>query len=139
MYRQTDHLINPMEAWGCYFCSILALSEKVSGYHYPAKEVLSIWSKSGHDGDVDMEATVLDPQGLCDDLKGNLKFLRREGASYLCKQGEYEILEYFNPKTGVIHFVLGNGRGGCEWDPWENSRTVRDGYVRSKRIYGVKS
>lgn len=135
MFRQTDQAINPMSQWGCYFCSILKLAEIVSGKEFTAKEVLAVWSKNGREDDIDIEATVLDPQGLCDDLPGGLKFLRREGASYFVKPGELEILEYFNPKTGVIHFVVGDGMGVCAWDPWENSRTVREGYVRSKRIY----
>ena len=135
MYKQTDKRLNPIAEWGCYFCSILALDEKISGMTYDPPDIHFLWAKNYTEGDLDAESTVLDPQGLCEDLSGELEFVGKFGADYKCKPDEYEILCWYNPRTKFTHFTTGDGAGRCEYDPIENSVTVLEGKVESKRIY----
>lgn len=139
MFFQTDPKISPMAEWGCYFCSILAMDEEASGTTYTAQDVLKLWSQNCQEGDIDYEATILNPNGFLRDLRGGMTFLGRYPPGYRPSSDERQILLYHNAKTGMNHFVLGDGNGNCKWDPYPNSRTVREGSVVSQRIYRVKS
>ena len=138
MFHQNDVEISPMAEWGCYFCSILRLDEDLTGQTWTAREVLKLWSKNCAEGDIDYEATVLDPQGLCDDLKAGLKFLGKFGPDYLPRPCEREILLLEHPVSKYKHFVVGNGKGALAWDPYPGSKTAREGRVIGKRIYKIK-
>jgi hypothetical protein len=139
MYRQNDPEVNMLGRFGCYFFSILYLDQKVSGKEYTPIEINKVWFKNWNDGDMDVETTILNPNGLCKDLSGQLEFVGKYPASYKVGLGEYEILRFVRKSDGYVHFVVGDGNNKVEFDPWENSRTVREGYIESKRIYRVKS
>lgn len=139
MLRQTDERLNPIRTWGCYFCSILALDEQVYGKTYSPEEILRLWYKNWTEDDIDIESTVRDPQGLLDDLSGKLVFDGARGPEYRTARDEWEILQFYNDRTGYKHFVLGDGHGRCAWDPIQNSVTAREGRVIGKRIFRRKA
>lgn len=140
MLRQTDPLVSPAREWGCYFFSIAAMVEQELGKVFEPREILKVYSMSVKNGYLDHEFTVLLPKGILTLLGSKMRFMGKYDKAYVPTSSEKEILEFFNPSTGIVHFVLGDGKGNCFFDPWENSKTVRDGYVRSKRIFtiGVK-
>jgi len=137
-WYQADKALNPIDSWGCYVISIVNLDQLVAEKEYTAKQVLELWIKNYQEEDIDIESTVKDPNGLLEDLSGMLTFLGKYDKNYLPALGEYEILEFYNPKTEIIHFVVGDGKGKCLIDPYLNSNTVKNGYVRSKRIFKLK-
>jgi len=135
MFFQNDEKINTLSRWGCYFCSILAMDEKVTGIKFADKEVFTLWGKNFHEGDIDIESTILNPQGLCNDLKGKLTFKGKFPANYICADNELEILLFHNDATGFDHFVLGDGKNKVIYDPYPNSKTVKYGKIVGKRIF----
>ncbi len=137
MYRQNDPEVNPINKYGCYYMSMVYLDEKVSGNKYTGNEIVGRWFKNWNEGDMDVETTILDPSGVLEDFSGLLEFVGKKPASYTPGPMEYEILRFVRP-DGYVHFVVGDGTGQVEWDPWENSRTVREGKIESKRIFRVK-
>jgi hypothetical protein len=135
MFYQNDEKINSVHRWGCYFCSILAMDELVSKVKFTDKEVMDLWGKNFKEGDIDIESTILDPQGLCNDLKAQLKFMGKYPATYTPSSDELQILVYHNDITAITHFVLGDNKGSVLYDPYPNSRTVKEGKVIGKRIF----
>jgi hypothetical protein len=139
MYRQTDPKVNPIHNYGCYYISILYIDEEVSGKVLAPNDIVKVWFKNWNEGDMDVETTILDPNGLCEDLSGKLEFMGKYPATYMPAGNEREILRFVHPTTGMVHFVVGDGKGKCKFDPFENSRTVREGKVESKRIFRIKA
>lgn len=60
---------------------------------------------------------------------------KHEDPGRLCRGREFEILDWYNPETHKRHFTAGNGRGCVTYDSMGESVTVRDGFLRSKRIF----
>jgi len=138
LWTQNDKNLNPIQEWGCYYISIVNMVSIATNVDFSASEVIIKWFKNyKDDGDIDIESTILDPDGIIEDFCGKNKviFVGKRDANYVCNNDEYEILDYFNKRTGYTHFVLGDGKGKCMIDPFPGSRTVREGDVRSKRIY----
>ena len=133
--RQDDKWLNPFRSWACYFQSILAANEKVGMPAKTAVETLKLYFELWNEGAIDNETTILKPDAICQKLGGYLKFMGKYPKEYRPASDEIEILDFYHEGTGVTHFVLGDGNGRCEWDPWLNSNTVRNGKLRSKRIY----
>ena len=136
---QDDNRLNPLKTWGCYFISLANLASHVTGKRFIEKDILKGWFKNWQEDDIDAESTIIDPSGVLEDFGLYADFLVKKPADYLPGKNEYEILEYFNQRTGYIHFVLGNGRGECLIDPLGASVTVKEGKVRSKRIFKLRS
>lgn len=135
-WAQNDKRLNPISEWGCYFISMVNLAQIITGKNFTDKDVIVSWFKNYQENDIDIESTILDTEGVLLDFGVKCKFIGKKPADYVCSSDEYEILDYFNPKTAYTHFVLGNGKGECLVDPFPGSRTVREGKVRSKRIFG---
>lgn len=135
-WTQDDKFINPIRSFGCYLVSLVNLATHISKKEFTASQILKAFYKDWQvDGDIDIETTVLDPAGVLEEFGVKMKFMGKYDASYMPAGGEYEILEFYNPATDIIHFVLGDGKGKCLVDPWPNSVTVRNGKLRSKRIF----
>jgi len=134
MLRQNDERLNPISTWGCAFCSLLYHIEKVIGRLFTPKEILELWIRNYQEGDIDIESSMEKWQGVINDITDRLTYLGHFSANYVPAEDELEILLFQRP-DGFKHFVVGDGKGGVEWDPYENSRTVREGEVVSKRIF----
>jgi len=86
---------------------------------------------------VSKEFYILDWEGLFNFFPSmNVLYTNRhETPDRMCKEGEFEILDWFNPQRGKRHFTAGNGRGYVTYDPMGESLTVKEGFLRSKRIF----
>lgn len=67
---------------------------------------------------------------------------RFEGADYICKTGEQELLQFTRPMDGEPgkswwHWVAGDGKGNVAYDPEGYSLTVRDGTLARKKIFSI--
>ena len=134
MLRQNDERLNPISTWGCAFCSCLYIIEKVTEKTFSPKEILNLWFLNLAEGDIDIESSMENWQGVINDVVPGLKYLGHFSPNYVPSHDEYEILLY-EREDGYKHFVVGDGQGCVEWDPWENSRTVSEGKLTSKRIF----
>jgi hypothetical protein len=57
-----------------------------------------------------------------------------ERPSYTCKEDEWEIL-YYKRGDSLGHFVRGDGQGNVTYDPMGESMSVKEGTLKSKRIF----
>lgn len=145
MYRQTDKYLNPIDAWGCAFVALHALWEKVSGVMIPQKKVLEVWIKNWNEREIDLESTIKSWQGVLNDFLAfggpRIVYLGHVGADYIPQVNEEELLLFQRP--GAEHFVYGKydyalSKDVVVWDPYENSRTVKEGVIVSKRLFRVE-
>jgi hypothetical protein len=126
--------------WGCYFLCILRLAEKLLGkmldpFHLYVLAVQSHYMR---------ENCFLDfPGGLLGALAGGRWRVLKAGdgldsagnaydlpLAYVLQPGELEIDRYEVPGETEGHFIDVDG-----WDPYGDSRTVRDGRLVSRRIF----
>jgi hypothetical protein len=119
---------------GCYFLSIVHLAENVTKERIDAIEAFLIALSSGN---VQQDCFVVAPWTILSRLSGVRWGMRKEAKDYPTKPGELEILRFERQDIGALvgHFVVGDGRGGVAWDPFGESRTVRDGVLVSKRVF----
>lgn len=119
---------------GCYFLSVIYLAEKISGRKCSHLDVyLEMVAKKYMEKDCYLNA----PDKILSDLTGQKWTIEKKLSNYKCKKGELEIL-YFENKTTMKtfgHFVVGNGLGSVEYDPYGDSNTVKNGTLQSKRVF----
>ena len=148
MIKQTDPRLDAnMNHIACAFDSVAYFRERYQHKPWTAEELQAAWDgalKAGilsgdlnHDGDLldAEEGEIQSWQGLADYLGCALKFLGKFAPGALEKYGNFVIAAWHNDRTGFTHFVVGDHKP-VEWDPIEaGSITVREGYVKSLRIF----
>ena len=127
-------LMETLGKTGCYFLSIVHLAENVTKERIDAIEAFLIAFSSGN---VQQDCFVVAPGTILSQLSGVRWGMRKEDKAYPTKPGELEILRFERKDVGAVvgHFVVGDGSGGVAWDPFGESRTVRDGVLISKRVF----
>ena len=123
---------------GCYVLCILKLAERLTGRLLdPLLEFVDAITR----GRVDGTAFVWQAGALLSDFTGGTWEVLKAGdgvdsagraydlpLSYVAQAGELEIDRY-EVEGAPGHFVL------TDWDPWGESRAVREGRLVSKRIF----
>ena len=129
--------ISVIGAEGCYALSLCRIAEIVN-------DLLQIDSLGGvvgaiecgvRDGFIKPDMTVLDGAAflrLITDLNWTKEY---KPAGYEPRAGDYLIAEWFNKRTGKTHFTLEHPE---KWNSLSDSVTVKEGAVRSYRLYRVK-
>lgn len=133
MLQNAQGLCKRLGDEGCYELSLMFVAEAVSRREFDIvqmhKALLSL-------GLVREDCFVVNPAGVLEQLCGGQWSVTKEPAGYVTSPSEFEILRFerVDGRTTVAHFVVGDGHGGVEFDPYEGSRTVREGKLVSKRI-----
>ena len=135
MILQRDtRLLEPIRRWGCYFMSILFLTNKYKNVHLSADYINELYGILIGKWVMDSKCFIKDPEGVFSWVGMNVKFSdRHEPVDYACLPREIEILRY--QVDAWIHFVVGDGQGHVAYDPWGDSRAVREGVLQDKRIF----
>ena len=149
MIYQTDRRLDRnLNHIGCLFVSLAYYRPYRMGQDWTASELQEAWLEAirlkaispdlNGDGDLldDGEGIVKDHNLLCKVLGLPLRYV--DGHHPLdtpIPPGAYVITEWYNPATEFRHFVVGSKRP-VQFDPiGGGSRTVREGYPVSLRIY----
>ncbi|MBL8965402.1 MAG: DUF261 family protein [Spirochaetaceae bacterium] len=114
---------------GCYFLSLLRLAETELGDHI---DLLDAYGRAIGAGAMREDCYILDGGAILETYLPGAWAVTHESADYKPKPGELEILRY--DLAGASHFVVGDGSGRVAFDPYGDSRTVREGRLVSKRI-----
>ena len=130
-------MISTIGAYCCYALTLCRVAEIVN-------DLLQIGSLGGvvgaiecgvKDGFIKPDMTVLDGAAFLKRLTGKNWTKTWQGAGYVPKEGDYLIAEWYNKQTGKTHFTLEHPE---KWNSLENSVTVKEGVIRSYRVYRVK-
>lgn len=114
---------------GCYFLALLHLANRDN-------DAIGLYKQAVTAGVMDEDCYIKDPARLLSLISGGNWSVRHAPATYATLGHEWEILRY-ERKTTVktyAHFVVGDGRGQCVYDPLDNALTVSQGQLVSKRI-----
>lgn len=134
---------------GCYFLVALSIAEDAGS---GPRDVLSTFVFANQKGAVDTDCFMRQPATLMESLCGGKWDIIKAGPGhpldllYVCRPGEFEALRFqrkpdmlpngtFESEDDCAHFVRGNGHGIVVWDPMGESRTVKEGWLVSKRIF----
>lgn len=137
MILQIDQRLRvPINKYGCYFMSLLFLINKYTNLALSAAWINGrIYTGAMQKGFMDANCYMIDPTGFCKWLGWDATYTgKHEPPGYVCKPGEVEILRYEHQKYGA-HFVVGDGNGGVAYDPYGVSLSVKEGELKSKRIF----
>ena len=125
------------EVSGCGVMAVFYFVNKFTNYPFDTETILIL-------GDAFKKHDLVTKEFYINNWEGLFNFFpsmeviytnRHETPDRLCRDGEFEILDWYNPTTKKRHFTAGNGHGYVTYDPMGQSRTVREGFLRSKRIF----
>jgi len=150
MKRQTDlQLIGYIAKYGCFFmCMTYWLTLKTTGKELDYDFLNRLWMEAikkgiisgdvNKDGDMDdgNELLILDKDRLLALSGLNLKYVGSFQPNAVTKeQGVYFIGEFYNARTKFTHFAGLDDNLKPEYDPIENSMTIREGVLKTVRVY----
>jgi hypothetical protein len=125
---------------GCYALSLCKIAEVAGGYGRSNRrgtisEAIDDIEDGIKNGHIARDMTVLDGAAFLRSL--TLKDWTKEykPAGYKPAEGDYLIAEWFNKRTGLTHFTLEYPE---KWNSLKDSVTVKEGAIRSYRLYRVK-
>ncbi|MBE3088021.1 MAG: DUF261 family protein [Chloroflexi bacterium] len=130
--------------WGCYFLCILRLAEKALGKFLDPFRFYILAVQGRY---MRWNCYLDDPGGFFSTLAGGHWRVLKAGdgkdsagndydlpLAYVPAEGELEIDRFEVAGESEGHFVVGDG-ATVDWDPYGESRTVREGRLVSKRIF----
>jgi hypothetical protein len=148
IYQDDPRLNSEINHYGCYFMALAFYREHVLGEAWKPADLQAVWDKAkaegvitgdlNGDGDEDDpgELEIVKPDRLCELLGLPLKY--RDGhfpADQFAPDGGWTITAWHRNGASFNHFVVGNHRPVL-FDPIAGgSKTVREGYPISNRIY----
>jgi hypothetical protein len=130
MIDRIQRLAAALGATGCYFLCLVYLGERESGAPVDALHAFRAALLARY---VREDCYVDYPERILEMIAGGGWSVEKRPADVPTAPGELEILRYDN--AGASHFVVGDGSGGIAFDPYGDSRTVREGKLASKRIF----
>jgi hypothetical protein len=119
---------------GCYaltLCKIAEIAEPLSGYPDGVEPVTNIRLAVEAEY-IAPDMTVLDGAAFLRDMTGRKWTKEYKPAGYKPVKGDYLIAEWFNRRTGLTHFTL---EYPVKWNSLSDSVTVKEGAIRSYRLY----
>ena len=136
IFQTTKGIDKDLKSWGCYFLSLLRIYEKVAKIELDVDTVNMIYRLCRQVGYIGPEAFI---------KTGGVKGIAQI-ASAVTTKGVYMVLDddHYNYTIGRwsrrldsgkpnSHFVLMSQSGDVEYDPWPNSKTVREGKLMDER------
>lgn len=125
-------------AEGCYLLSLIKAGERLAGRYIDAYE---IYIRAHAAGAIDESCYVYDPAAVMALMMGGRWAVEKQTADYRPRPGEIVVLRYEREERSpsgtktYAHFVLATQDGlAVAFDPYGDSRTVREGKLISKRV-----
>jgi hypothetical protein len=138
MILQRDLRLNAaIHKYGCYFFSILFLSNKYTNCELSCSNILDVYRIAIDGGWMDEECFIHDPQAIFGFMGLQVYYYdRHDPPTYMCGKDEIEILrfQYIDWK----HFVAGDGMSHVAYDPYGTSKAVRLGKLMDKRVFKIQ-
>lgn len=133
VYQTSPGVSYKIKKWGCAFLSMMYHVERLKSKNYTVQDLNQIAQELEQAKAVDHELTMSWDKVL---EFFNLPYkCFTEKPQYELQPEEFEIQHWYNPNTNITHFVAGDGGMKPVWDPYPNSRTVREGFMVSRRVF----
>jgi len=150
MKHQTDlQLIGYIAKYGCFFMDMTYWLSSKKGNDLAYDFLNVVWMTAiqkgiisgdvNKDGDMDDadELLILDKDKLLTLAGVDMKYLGSFPPEAIIKKaGVYFIGEFYNERTKFTHFVGLDDNLKVEYDPIENSVTVKEGKLKTVRVFG---
>lgn len=82
-----------------------------------------------------VECFVMEPDMILHYLGLNVVYVGKiEPATHALASNEFHIQRWKAPGH-ISHFVLGSRTMECGWDPWGDSRSVKEGQIMGQRVF----
>jgi hypothetical protein len=120
---------------GCYALALCKIAELWKRLGFIEGSAINFIECGVNAGYISPDMTILDGAAFLGGLTQTDWTETYESADYIPRKGEYAVAEWFNPRTGSTHFTLEYPK---KWNSLENSVTVKEGHIRSYRIYRLK-
>lgn len=124
----------PWENTACVLSCVLDLVEQLQCKYFSPYDVRRIASQLYQEGAIDKYYYVSWVQTF--QYFGIDIEIYFEGKDYICKDGEYEIIQLEKP--GYAHFVRGDGTGHYTWDSLGIRPQQKEYTIKAKRIIKIK-
>lgn len=146
MILQTNSQLNEhIQKEGCYFMALLNLIVKLTGMELTPGKINAIYKAFAAKGWMSYKCFIQDPVAILGWAGINADVVMMNGThklppSYVLGPDEYEILLFQVDGSSYGHFVSGPYDGvRVGFDPWGLSDSVKNGRVKSKRVFKIKS
>ncbi|MDR2691220.1 MAG: hypothetical protein LBB73_02825 [Dysgonamonadaceae bacterium] len=122
---------------GCYALTLCKIAEIYNRdkYGHDAGDAVCVIGEGVECGLLKPDMTVLDGAAFLQLLTEKKWTKEYKDAGYKPVEGDYLIAEWFNKRTGKTHFTL---EYPAQWNSLADSVTVKEGAIRSYRLYRVK-
>jgi hypothetical protein len=120
---------------GCYALCLCKVAEIYNRTSVFARDAVVFVERGVSAGNIAPDMTVLDGAAFLWDMTGRKWTKEYKPAGYKPADGDYLIAEWFNKRTGLTHFTL---EYPVKWNSLRDSVTVKEGVIRSYRLYRVK-
>lgn len=122
--------LNSIHDYGCYFLDLLFV---VKRREPEMSEILDYYDVFIQNDWMEEDCYIKNPCAILEYFTGKKFKIKKD--SVFDKQATYIIGYYYNPVTNLNHFVVINRFNEVLWDSIENSKTVRDGFITSYRLF----
>jgi len=136
--QQDSKLLPVIQKYGCYLMCILFWVNRLTKRGFDRHCINELYDLIP-DMWMERDCYIRSPLDIFGFLGLSVRSVRKEPASYVCDENEFEILEFERTWKGgtYSHFVCGNGDGVVTYDPSGVSNAVKFGYLKSKRVFEV--
>jgi hypothetical protein len=124
---------------GCYaltLCKIAEINTRRPLECNVGTAVMAIRQDGTEPGCIKPDMTVLDGAAFLQRLTLKTWTKEYKDAGYKPVEGDFLVAEWFNKRTGKTHFTL---EYPVKWNSLLNSVTVKEGAIRSYRVYRKKA
>jgi hypothetical protein len=115
---------------GCYALTLCKIAE-ISSIGFDVLEAIEYGIRKGYIAD---DMTVKDGAALLTDITKRKWTVEWQPARHQSKEGDFLVAEWYNKGTRLTHFTLEYPE---KWNSLKNSVTVKEGAIRSYRVYRV--
>lgn len=150
MKHQTDlQLIGYINKYGCFFMSMIYWISLKKGKELDYDFLNTVWMNAiskgiisgdeNKDGDMDdsNELLILDKNRLLALAGLDVKYIGSFSPTAIVKKPNVFLIgEFYNERTKFTHFAVIDDSLKCIYDPIKDSVTVREGKIKSVRVFG---
>jgi hypothetical protein len=121
--QTNKYLIPLINKYGCALLCSLWIVSHTTGRDYSIENVNALYDSLIKQNIINEKCYIKSWKRLFEAIPSNLRFLKKESATYETLDGEEELLKWQMPNQN--HFTVGNGKGIILFDPMDNYNVIK--------------